>query len=62
MPTSGTARFSSPLNATDFVRLMNVVNVDGNMIKELGVHAYNIACAEGLTAHAKSALVSYKVR
>jgi len=53
LPTGGTARFASPLNATDFVRLMNVVNVDRNMIKNYSNVAATIAMAEGLTAHAQ---------
>jgi histidinol dehydrogenase len=52
LPTSGTARFASPLNVTDFMRLMNVVEVDEKMHSELAVVAANLARAEGLTAHA----------
>ena len=52
LPTSGTARFSSPLNVTDFVKYMNVVEVDSKMLKELGLAAVLLARAEGLTAHA----------
>lgn len=51
LPTTGTARFASPLNTTDFVRLMNVVDVDTKMINEFGPQAAVIAEAEGLTAH-----------
>ena len=54
LPTTGTVRFASPLNVTDFVRLMNVVSVDSAMIKELGPYAALIAEAEGLTAHARA--------
>jgi len=61
LPTVGTARFASPLNTTDFVRLMNVVNVDAKMIQELGPQARVIAEAEGLTAHVQ-ALISAKGR
>jgi histidinol dehydrogenase len=55
LPTGGTARFASPLNATDFVRLMNVVTVDAAMMKKLGPVAATLAAAEGLTAHARAA-------
>jgi len=51
LPTAGTARFASPLNTTDFVRLMNVVNIGTKMFDELGLQAAIIAEAEGLTAH-----------
>jgi len=53
LPTSGTARFASPLNVTDFMRLMNVVGVDDNMWCELASVAARLAQAEGLTAHAR---------
>lgn len=54
LPTSGTARFASPLSVTDFVRYMNVVRVDRRMLKALGPAAVTLAKAEGLTAHAKA--------
>jgi histidinol dehydrogenase len=52
LPTSGTARFSSPLNVTDFIKYMNAVDVDGAMMTRLGPSASILAGAEGLTAHA----------
>lgn len=55
MPTSGTARFSSPLNVTDFLKITSLVSLDEKSLKELGPHAAAIARAEGLTAHAKAA-------
>lgn len=54
LPTGGTARFSSPLNITDFVKYINVVAVDDNSLKELGEAAITIAHAEGLPAHARA--------
>jgi histidinol dehydrogenase len=54
LPTGGTARFASPLNTTDFVRLMNVVTVDDAMMKKYGSVAATLATAEGLTAHARA--------
>jgi histidinol dehydrogenase len=55
LPTSATARFSSPLNILDFVKLINVVEVDRNALKKLAEAAAIIARAEGLEAHAKAA-------
>lgn len=52
LPTGGTARFSSPLNITDFVKYTNIVNVDRVSLIELGQAAITIARAEGLEAHA----------
>jgi histidinol dehydrogenase len=51
LPTSGTARFSSPLNVLDFIKIIDIVRVDDDMVKELSPAAATIARAEGLTAH-----------
>jgi len=52
LPTSGTARFGSPLNVAAFMRYYNVVRVTADMMRELGPAAAVLARAEGLTAHA----------
>ena len=54
LPTGGTARFSSPLNITDFIKYMNVVTVDDASLRELGPAAITIARAEGFEAHARA--------
>jgi histidinol dehydrogenase len=54
LPTSATARFSSPLNILDFVKLINVVDVDRGTLKKLAKAAATIARAEGLEAHARA--------
>ncbi len=54
LPTGGTARFSSPLNVADFIKLINVVNIDEATSGKLGQAASVIARAEGLTAHARA--------
>ncbi len=54
LPTGGTARFSSPLNITDFIKFTNIVNVDRTSLQELGQAAITIAHAEGLEAHAQA--------
>ncbi|PPD57786.1 histidinol dehydrogenase [Dehalogenimonas etheniformans] len=51
LPTGGTARFASPLNVLDFLKITDVVHVDDSMVKSLGPDAATIAGAEGLTAH-----------
>jgi histidinol dehydrogenase len=58
LPTGGTARFASPLNTTDFVRFMNVVNVDAKMMAKFGPVAATLAAAEGLTAHIQAVVQS----
>ncbi len=57
MPTSGTARFSSPLNVLDFVNLISMVALDGEAAKDLAKSAAIIARAEKLEAHAQAALI-----
>jgi histidinol dehydrogenase len=55
MPTGGTARFASPLNVMDFVKITSVVALDGSTGRELSRTAAVIARAEQLTAHASAA-------
>lgn len=54
LPTGGTARFSSPLNILDFIKIIDVVKVNKAGIKKLGNTAITIARAEGLEAHARA--------
>jgi histidinol dehydrogenase len=54
LPTGGTARFSSPLNISDFIKFINVVAVDEADLKQLGQAASIIAKAEGFDAHARA--------
>ncbi len=54
MPTGGSARYSSPLNVLDFLKITNVVDVGEEGLRALGPAAAAIARAEGLTAHARA--------
>jgi histidinol dehydrogenase len=54
LPTGGTARFSSPLNITDFIKYINVVSASEADLKELGPAAIALARAEGLEGHARA--------
>jgi len=54
MPTSGSARFASPLGVQDFLKVTSVVSLDEASLAELGPAAAAIARAEGLTAHAQA--------
>jgi histidinol dehydrogenase len=54
MPTGGTARFSSPLNLDDFLKITSVFNFGPDEIKRIGPPAIAIARAEGLDAHARA--------
>lgn len=55
MPTGGTARFASPLNVLDFVRITSIIDLDERTVDELAPVAARLARAEGLTAHAAAA-------
>jgi histidinol dehydrogenase len=54
MPTSGAARYASPLGVHDFLKVTSVVAVDAARLREAGPAAAKIARAEGFTAHARS--------
>ena len=54
LPTGGTARFSSSLNITDFVKFINTITIDEAGLKQLGQAASVMARAEGLDAHARA--------
>jgi histidinol dehydrogenase len=54
LPTEGTARFSSPLNVLDFLKITNVSSVGDALISLAGGAASTIARAEGLDAHAQA--------
>jgi histidinol dehydrogenase len=55
MPTGGTARFASPLNVMDFVKISSIIALDPQTGEQLSPLAAEIARAESLTAHATSA-------
>lgn len=55
MPTSGTARFASPLSTLDFVRLSTLIELDDVSSAMLSPVAATIARSESLTAHAAAA-------
>ena len=55
LPTSGTARFSSPLGVYDFQKRSSVIGVSAAGAKRLGAIASTLAHGEGLTAHARAA-------
>ena len=55
LPTGGTARFASPLNVLDFVRIMSVVNLDDQTSTILSSPAAHLARAEQLDGHASAA-------
>ena len=60
LPTSGTARFSSPLGVYDFQKRSSLINCSQAGADTLGKTASIIARGEGLTAHARSA--EYRIK
>jgi histidinol dehydrogenase len=55
LPTSGTARFSSPLGVYDFQKKSSLIMVSDEGANTLGKIAATLADGEGLQAHAQSA-------
>jgi len=55
LPTSRTARFSSPLGVYDFQKRSSVIRMPRKAAAKLGRLASELARGEGLMAHAKSA-------
>ena len=60
LPTSGTARFSSPLGVYDFQKRTSLIGCSAAGASELGKTASLLAHGEGLTAHARSA--EYRIK
>lgn len=60
LPTSGTARFSSPLSVDDFIKKTQYAYYPENALKGLYKQVEYFAKKEGLTAHAKSATVRFE--
>ena len=55
LPTSGTARFSSPLGVYDFQKRSSIIEVSEAGARVLGKIAAELAYGEGLQAHARAA-------
>ncbi len=60
LPTSGTARFSSPLGVYDFQKRSSIIFCSPEGASELGKSASVLARGESLTAHARSA--EYRIK
>lgn len=54
LPTSGTARFSSPLNIDDFVKKSSIISYSKQALLANGKKIITIAEREGLDAHARA--------
>lgn len=60
LPTSGTARFSSPLSVDDFVKKSQYTYYTKDALEEVAYKVEKFANQEGLTAHAKSAVIRFQ--
>ncbi len=60
LPTSGTARFSSPLSVDDFIKKTQYTYFTPQALEELSGKIATFARAEGLEAHARAALVRFE--
>ena len=60
LPTSGTARFSSPLGVYDFQKRSSLIEVSAAGAQVLGPIAATLAYGEGLQAHARAAELRLK--
>jgi len=59
MPTGGTARFSSPVNVDDFVKIISIFGLSADDLRAAGPPAVILARAESLEAHARA--VEYRL-
>ncbi len=62
MPTGGSARFASPVNVLDFVKITSVVGLNEAGMEAIAEAAEILAEAEGLTAHANAARIRKRSR
>lgn len=59
LPTSGTARFSSPLGVDDFVKRTSYIYYSKNALESVSRRVADFADREGLTAHANSITIRF---
>ena len=60
LPTSGTARFSSPLSVDDFVKKTQFAYYTAEALADVAADVATFARKEGLTGHARSATIRSK--
>ena len=59
LPTSGTARFFSPLSVDSFLKTMSVIEFDRSSLEPIASEIITLAETEKLTAHANSVRVRF---
>ena len=60
LPTSGMARFSSPLSVDDFIKKTQFTYYTRDALRKVAKDVEYFATQEGLTAHAKSAVIRFE--
>ena len=60
LPTSGTARFSSPLSVDDFVKRSSIIYCERDALRAAADDVAAFARAEGLGAHARAVEVRFE--
>ena len=60
LPTSGTAKFSSPLGVYDFVKRISFTQFSRERLQEVAKDITNLARTEGLEAHARAIEVRFE--
>jgi histidinol dehydrogenase len=60
LPTSGTARFASPLGVYDFLKRTSLIRYSQSALQKHRAHIEALALAEHLDAHAQSVRVRFK--
>ncbi|MBI4456164.1 MAG: histidinol dehydrogenase [Acidobacteria bacterium] len=60
LPTSGTARYSSPLGVYDFIKRTSIIKYSRNELKAAGPYVEKLALAEGLQAHARAVAIRFE--
>ncbi len=60
LPTSGTARFSSPLSVDDFVKKSSFIYYDRAALEKVQGRVADFALREGLQAHARSVTIRFE--
>lgn len=59
LPTSGTARFFSPLSAETFVKKISLINYNKKQLKKIKDDIINLSDSEGLQAHGNSIKIRF---
>ena len=60
LPTSGTARFSSPLSVDEFIKRSSYICYSREALKKAKDNIAELASHEGLDAHGKSVLIRFE--